>query len=374
MPEQLRVAVDATSLYDVRTGVGRFTQEVLTEAGRRPDLDVSAFAITARGRGRLSDLVPAGVHAAEQRMPLPARPLRTMWCRGDHPRIDGLIGRPQVVHGPNFVVPPTKAGAVVTIHDLTYLRFPEMCTRDVLQYRQLVPRALGRGALVHTVSEFVRQEVLDQYRIDPDRVVAIHNGATRGEVGDAGAGRADVGAERYLLALGTVEPRKDLPGLVRAFAGVAAVDPDVRLVIAGADGWGAEALTEAIRVAAHRDRVVRTGWIADSRRADLLAGAVALVQPSAYEGFGLPVLEAMAAGTPVVATDVGAIPEVAGGAARLVPGGDPDALGQALLAVTGDEDLQGDLRRRGLERATQFSWATCVEGLTGLWRRAADAG
>jgi len=363
----LGVALDATSLYDLRSGVGRFTGEVLAGAGRRPDLDAIAYAVTWRGAGRLEDLLPPGVRAAPRRR-MAAFPLRQAWIRSDHPRIERWTGPIDVVHGTNFVVPPTQGAAVVTIHDLTYLRFPEMCTSDVLQYIDLVPRAVRRGAVVHTVSAFVREEVIQQYGLSPDRVVAVPNGITPTVVGDAAQGSRAAGGERYLLAIGTVEPRKDLPGLVRAFDEVAAEDGDLRLVIAGADGWGADALTDAITTAHHAARIVRVGWIDEPARADLLAGATALVLASRYEGFGLTAGEAMAAGVPVVATAVGGIPEVVGDAAVLVSPGDEAGLSAAIQGLVADDHRRAELAALGPAQAARFTWARTVDGLVDLWR------
>jgi glycosyltransferase involved in cell wall biosynthesis len=344
---------------------------VLDEAAGRPHLDVSAYAITFRGRDQLSDLVPDGVRVHQSLVPMAATPLRTAWRHTDHPRIDRWIGPADVVHGTNFVVPPTAAAAVVTIHDLTHLRFPELCTRLVLQYPALVRRALDRGAVVHTVSEFVRGEVIEHYGVPEDRVVAVPNGVTAPPLGSRPAGQAAAGGERYVVAIGTVEPRKDLPGLVAAFDLVAAEDPDLRLVIAGADGWGADALTDAIARSPHRDRIARTGWVDEAARADLLAGSLALVLPSRYEGFGLPAIEAMAVGTPVIATAVGAIPEVVGDAARLVPAADVEELAAAITSLAASSELRAELATRGRARAALFSWERTVDGLESLWARVA---
>ncbi|MGH9273829.1 MAG: glycosyltransferase family 4 protein [Acidimicrobiales bacterium] len=367
MDRPLRVALDATSLYDLRSGVGRFTEEVLEGAGRRADVDPVAYAVTWRGAGRLETLLPTGVRAAPRRR-MAALPLRQAWARSDRPRIEWWTGPVDVVHGTNFVVPPTRGAAVVTIHDLTYLRFPEMCTSDVLQYVDLVPRALRRGATVHAVSEFVREEVLQHYGLPADRVVAVANGITPTLVGDPARGRQAAGGERYVLAIGTVEPRKDLPGLVRAFDEVAGEDEDLRLVIAGADGWGAEALTDAITDAHHAARIRRVGWIDEPARADLLAGATALVLASRYEGFGLTAGEAMAAGVPVVATAVGGIPEVVGDAAVLVPPGDVASLAGAVAGLVSDAEQRARLVEQGRARAETFTWTRTIDGLVALWR------
>ncbi len=369
MAPTLRVAIDATSLYDIRSGVGRFTAAVLAGAGASSDVEAVAYAVTFRGSGRLEDLVPPGVEVPRRRR-MAAAPLRWAWRHSDGPRIERWTGSVDVVHGTNFVVPPTSGAAVVTIHDLTYLRYPEMCTSDVLQYRELVPRALGRGATVHTVSEFVRAEVIEHYRLADDRVVTVPNGITAAPPGDAGQGGRMAGGHRYLLAIGTVEPRKDLPGLVEAFDELADGDPDLRLVIAGADGWGADALTHAVAAARHGDRVVRLGFVDEDARADLLAGAEALVLASRYEGFGLTAGEAMAAGVPVVATATGGIPEVVGDAGVLVPPDDPLALASSLAVLLEDEAQRARLAALGPERAATFTWDRTVAGLIDLWGRA----
>jgi glycosyltransferase involved in cell wall biosynthesis len=367
------VAVDATPLLGPRTGIGRFTAAVLAGLGDRPDVAPLAFAATWRGRGRLDPLLPPGVTAVAR--PMAARPLRAAWGRLRRPAIEWWTGPVDVVHGTNFVVPPARrAGEVVTVHDLTALHFPELCTPDVRRYPDLLRRAIDRGAWVHAVSRSVADEVVGELGAPPERVRAVPNGGPDpGPQGDPAAGRALAGADRYVLTLATVEPRKDHPGLVRAFASDALGGPlaDVRLVLAGPDGWGAEALAAALARSPAADRVTRLGWVDDAARADLLAGAAALAYPSRYEGFGLPPLEAMAAGVPVVATAVGAVPEVVGDAAVLVPPGDPVALAEALREVLVDGERADDLRRRGRERVRAFDWHRTVDGLVALYREAA---
>jgi glycosyltransferase involved in cell wall biosynthesis len=379
-PDRLRVNLDATSLLDAITGVGVFTTELLAGLVTRDDVHLTAFCITWRGRARLRSVVdeladgPVTVRAR----PFPARVARALWRRVDAPAASLLAGPGDVVHGPNFVVPPGGGQAeVVTVHDLTALHHPEMCTPDVLEWPGLLRRALRRGAWVHTVSEFVADEVREAFPEAGDRVVAVHNGVRPAPAPGPGTGAANghrlAGGDRYVLAVGTVEPRKDLPGLVAAWDAHAADDPDVRLVIAGGDGMGADALDAAIARAHHRDRVVRLGRVAPDDRLGLLRGASVVAYPSVYEGFGLVPLEAMGVGVPVVATSAGAIPEVVGEAAALVPPGDPDALAGALARVLDDTDLRARLVAAGAERVARYRWDDAVEGIVSLYRRAAAA-
>jgi glycosyltransferase involved in cell wall biosynthesis len=340
---------------------------LLTALAARDDVAPVAYALTWRGRQDLARALPTGVRAATA--PLPARAVRELWARGSGlPRAEQWTGPVDVVHALNFVAPPARVPVVVMVHDLTFVRFPEMCTPDVLQYRELVRRAIGRGAVVHTPSEFVAAEVREAFAIPADRVVAIHSGVAPVAGGDAAAGARLAGGKRYVLALGTVEPRKNLPALVRAFAGVAATDPDVRLVVAGPDGWDRDQFADAVRTSAYRDRIVRVGYVADDDRRDLLAGATVFAYPSRYEGFGLPPLEAMAVSVPVVAAAAGALPEVLGDAARFVDPSDTDDLAGAITELLDDAEAREELVARGRQQVARYSWSQTAEAVVALYR------
>lgn len=367
---RLRVAVDATSLYDVQTGIGRFCREVLTQLADHPDVDLRAYAVTWRGREDLASLLPAGVHAVRGAMA--AAPLRALWRRTDHPRIERWTGPIDVVHGPNYVVPPSRAARVVSVHDLSFIHHPEMSTSDVLQYPALLRRAVAGGAWIHTDSEFVRGEVVEVLGADPDRVVAVPLGVTPPASLDAAAGRALAGGDRYILAMGTIEPRKNLPLLVQAFDELAAADDEIRLVIAGTDGWGLEQYERAVAAARHADRIVRVGYVAEAARGGLLAGATVVAVPSVYEGFGLTAAEALLAGTPVVASSTGSHVEVVGDAGLLVPPNDLAALVDALDTVLTDREVAAELRTRGPARVGHLTWEATAAGLLTLWQRASE--
>ncbi len=371
----LRVALDGQPLLGRRTGVGNFVQgllEGLTDlvGSGGPGLDVGVFAVTWRMRPELEKQLPAGAHVVGR--PMPARPVRAMWQAGIEAPLEWFTGPMDVVHGTNSIVPPTRRAArVVTVHDLSPLHWPEICEPATRVYPEFIRRAVRQGAWVHTDSEFVAGEVVEAFGVAPERVRAIHPGipalAPGGTAPDLGP------VDRYVLAVGTVEPRKDYPGLVRAFDAIAADRPDVGLVIAGSEAWGAEELRSAIDASAHRDRIIRPGYLSDADLAALIRGASVLAYPSRYEGFGFPPLQAMAAGVPVVATSAGSVPEVVGPAAATVPVGDTDAMAAALARVLDDRQFAEGQVTAGVERAALFSWASLARGMAGLYEEAAGA-
>lgn len=360
----LKVALDATPLLGQPTGVGTFVDGALRALVARADLDLSAYALSLRGRGALPARLPAGVRA--QGRPMAANALLRAWATVDAPPASWFLGRVDVVHGTNFVVPPAPH-AVVTVHDLTPLRFPQLANPRTALFPRLVRRAIERGAWVHTPSRFVAAEVVDALGADPERVVAVHHGVPPVEHGgappveDSGVPLVD---GPYILALGTVEPRKDLPSLVRAFHALADFHPGLQLVVAGPDGWGADPIPRS-------DRIHRMGWVDTAAKSSLLRHAAVYAYPSRYEGFGLSPLEAMAMGVPVVATTAGALPEVLGDGALLVEPGDADALAEAIERAVTDEAVRNGLIERGRRQAATFDWADCAAGLASLYRRAA---
>ncbi len=383
-PGRLSVGFDATALLGNPTGVGVFCAGALAALSERDDVAVSAFAISWRRRKGMAALVPPGVATGQRAMP--ARPLHRMWGLGRLPPIEWFIGRCDVVHGPNFVVPPTRRAArVMSVWDLTVVLYPELCDPPTLEYPGLIRRAVGEGAWVHVPTRFVAEQVVAELGVDRDRVRTVPLGipalgqtggagpAALGQTGGAGPAALGLpdGCHRYVLAIGTVEPRKDYPSLVSAFASVAAAHPDVALVIVGRDGWGSERFAAAVEASPVRSRIVRPGYLDDRSLGAVLRGASVLAYPSLYEGFGFPPLQAMAAGVPVVATAAGAVPEVVGDGALLVEPGDEDGLAAVIGRVLdGGADVD-DLVARGSRRAAAFSWSACAEGLAGLYADAA---
>ena len=363
----LSVAIDVTPLVGHRSGIGHVTAAIVDGLVAHDEVDLTGLLISARGAAAVATTHP---DLPVERTVLPARAGRWLWSRGPGPlRSFGGCGSwstgLDVVHGVNFVLPPHRAAAgLVTIHDLTAWRQPELVDEVSRDLPALVARALAAGAHVHTPSAHVGAEVVERIGVSADRVHVVHNGVTPQPRGSAERGRALAGGRPYVLSVGTIEPRKGLPVLVEALR---SLPSDVVAVLAGAPGWGSEALDTAIETHAMRDRVVLTGAVDDGTRADLLAGAELLVYPSLDEGFGLPSLEAMDAGVPVVTTTAGALPEIVGDAALLAAPDDAEALASAILSGMDDAERQR-LIDAGTERVERFRWPDRIAEFVQLYR------
>lgn len=355
----VRITLDGTPLLGRRTGIGRYVENLVAElpgAAERRGLQMRTDVTTWTARGGRVTGLPSGVAQVGPRVP--ARLVRALWTRGEHPRIESLVGATSVFHGTNFVSPPTRrAREVVTVHDLTYVLHTDTVSAASLEYRTLVPRALRRGAHVVTPSETVASAVRDHYALPADRVSVTPLGVEDvwfdAVPASPGALAARGLPSEYLLFVGSLDPRKNLHALLDAHARARAADSSVpALVLAGPAGRETSL--------ASRPGVHVTGWLDDPQLREVVAGCTALVLPSRDEGFGLPVLEAFACGRPVVVSRIAALLEVSGGLAVDAPADDTDALAEALVHVLELPDDE-DARTRRRTRARSFSWRACAD-------------
>lgn len=335
----MRVVLDATPLLGPRTGIGRYVEGLLqgfAELAEPPDLALTAFT-------RSAERPPVPVGRWEGRR-LPARPLFSAWGRLGRPALEWLTGPTDVVHGTNFVLPPrSSAAGVVTVHDLAFLLHPDTVTPAVRRLATLIPRLAATADAVLTPTTAVAELVAERLHLPRERVHAVPHGIDpRWTTAEPDPGEDQPSG--YLLFVGSAEPRKDLATLTRALHLLGSDAPP--LVVAGPAGWGEVSLPRDARV---------LGFVPDARLRALVAGAAALVLPSRDEGFGLPALEALACGTPVVVSDLPALREVLGDQATYAESGQPEAFAEALLSPpTGTPQT-----RRA--HAAAFTWRACAE-------------
>lgn len=361
----LRIAVDAGPLYGHRTGVGVAVDGMLTALGERDDVELLPYLVSSRS-------TPTPGH---RRLPVPGIVASHLWSRGDRPHADRWLGGAELVHGTNYVAPPTALPTVISVYDCWFLRHPELASPLVRRSASVLRRAVARGAWIHASSDATAAGVTEL--LGTDRVRTIFLGAPASTMPasippDRPAIAAEVGSRPFVLAVATEERRKGMPLLVEAFAHLAGDDPDVALVLAGAPGDDSRQLDAAIGAteSSAGERIHRIGAIDEPTKQWLLRHAAVLAYPSVDEGFGFPLLEGQAAGTPVVATRVGSVPEVAGDAVRFVDGRDVEDLAGAIDEVLHDGALRLGLIEAGYRNVARFRWADTADQLIELYQDA----
>ncbi len=295
-----------------------------------------------------------------------------------------LRRRPVDVLHVQYTAPPfCPAPVVATIHDLAFEHLPETFTRrGSLQLKLTVRRTARRAARIATVSEYSRQDLLRTYRLAPEKVVTTYNGiephfTTQTRAADEAAQvRQRFGiAREFLLAVGSLQPRKNLERLIRTYARLRREQPDFapQLVIVGRKLWLAESIFAEVSRQPWASDVILTGYVSDDDLPALYRTASAFVYPSLFEGFGLPPLEAMACGTPVITSNISSLPEVAGSAALLIDPLNEQELAAALQRILNDQPLRARLRAEGVRQAAKFTWRDAAEKTLQLYRESYEA-
>jgi glycosyltransferase involved in cell wall biosynthesis len=380
---ELRLSLDVTAVPDRPVGAGHYTIQLATALAARSDLDLVVFS--RRTDAARWPAIGSGL-TAEAVAP-PARPLRLVWEQIALPKL--LTERGVTVHhGPHYTMPErSKVPTVVTIHDLSFFEEADWHQwSKVLLFRRAIKVAARRAGAVVCPSQVTAEQLARWCRVETEVFVGPHGvdaNRFRPDQPDTGSDVSRLVAldqrltpdRPFLVFVGTVEPRKNLPALVQAFSRIAGRHPDALLVLAGGAGWGTGPVDEAVEASPVADRIIRTGYVEDDLVPALLRSSVAAVYPPLYEGFGLPALEALACGTPLVTTAGTAMEEVAGHAAVLVEPGDDvglaDAMDAMLLAGHLGARSDGDRRRLGLEIASAHTWAASASRHMAAYRHAA---
>jgi glycosyltransferase involved in cell wall biosynthesis len=358
------VAIDVGPLNGHRTGVGQAVAGTVEALAGHDDIHLLPYVTSTRAR----------VAPPTRRLPVPAAVALRWWARSGSPPVDRWLGRPQVVHGTNYTVPPTRSPRLVSVYDCWFLEHPDEAAGDVRLAAGALRRAAADGAHVVASSRATANRVRDL--LDTDRVTVVPLGPPplAAAADEAPPGMVQLGDVPFVLAVGTLERRKNVPTLVAAFERLANAHDTVHLVIAGRPGDDAPAVQRAIAglPGPVADRVHLLGPVPEATKSWLLHHASALAYPSLDEGFGFPILEAQLAGTPVVASAVGSIPEVGGPAVLLGPPRDVDALAANLYWVVTDEDMRDRLVARGRRNLQRYSWTRAGAALADLYRLLAD--
>ena len=350
----MQILVDYRPALRARTGVGEYMHEIIRAYTAAHADDVAAFTSSWRDRPAPGTAERLGARIVDRRVPV--RVLNFLWHRLEWPPVEALAGPIDVVHAAHpLMIPSRRAARVVTVHDLYFLDHPERTSAEIRRdYPALTARHARAAEAVVTPSRYTKDLVVARLGVSPDRVYACPFGAPAWRT----LGRQpNTPSDGYFLFVGTLVPRKNVAILLDAYANVLAAMPDApRLVIAGSETRDSDPWIQRVRTAPLSGRVEHVGYVAESEREKLYAGARALVMPSLDEGFGVPALEAMAGGVPVIASNRGALPEVVGGGGTLLDPQDVEGFARAMLRVARDHEWAAAQGAAGLARAAAFTW------------------
>lgn len=371
----MRVGLDISPLAGHRTGVGTFCFHLARHLFR---LNTGMAFLGFSSGLRHVDLTGLDGLSDRRHIPIPTRAVYRLWSSLGIPRVDSYLGGVDVFHATNYFLPPVRrARRVLSIYDLAFLKYPELGSPRIVGVfsREIAGFARQADAVV-TCSESSRNDLVELLGVPPERIHVTYGGVDDDFCVPARHDAAALLERRYgvrgpfLLFVGTLEPRKNVAGLLRAYARVAP-DCSHTLVLVGEKGWRVETLLDSIERLSIKDRVILPGFVPRSDLPAFYAAADAFVFPSYYEGFGLPVLEALAAGCPVIAADRSSLPEVVGDAGVLVNPDDERALAEAVRRVLDDAALRDSLSRKGKVRAARFTWEETARITSNLYRRLA---
>ncbi len=371
----IRIGLDYTAAVHQTAGIGRYTRELVQALAASPA--AFEYRLFVADAGAVVRPALPGPNFSWQPSQLTERWLARLWYRLRLPLwLEYWTGPLDLFHAPDFFLPPVKPGTrtLVTVHDLSFIRQPETVMPGMLRHLTTwVPRSVKRADHVIAVSEATRQDLIELYQTPPEKISVLYHGVTPDfrpvtDPDKLATVHQKYGLEQapFVLSVGTLQPRKNYQRLIQAFA---QLDPTLALVIVGSQGWNYADIFNEVASRNLTGRVHFLGFVADADLPALYSAASLFVYPSLYEGFGLPALEAMACGTPVVASNQSALPEVVGEAGLLVDPQDVVAMAAAMSRLLNEPALHQRLAQAGRVRAASFTWDDMATKLLNLYQQ-----
>ena len=370
----MRIGINYTAALRQKAGIGRYTRGLISALAQFEARHQYTLLVTKDSP--LDKLPPWPENFHLKVLPIPERLLTILWHRLYLPlAIDSWAGPFDLFHAPDFVLPPlARAPGLLTVHDLSFMKHPAGAVPRLRAWLNTVaPRSIARARHILADSHSTKQDLEALLGIPPAKISVVGAGVeprfkpiTDQQTLTYVRQKYNL-PERFSLSVGTLEPRKNFAGLIAAFNRIAADLPLLHLVIAGGKGWLYDSIFEAAAQSPAADRIHLIGFVADEDLPALYNLAHLFAFPSHYEGFGIPVLEAMACGVPVVTADNSSLPEVAGEAALLVPATEVEALAQAIYRLYTEPELREECRQRGFLQAQKFTWAEAARKLAAVY-------
>lgn len=375
----MRIGIDLTAAVTQGGGIGRYTRE-LVHALTRVDQDNHYRFFSAKASVALPvpNSIPTGPHIYYRQSPFVEKWHYRLWYRLRLPiPVQLLTGRIDLFHSPDFVLPPVwpSVPTLLTVHDLSFLHYPETFPKTLVRYlNRVVPWSIQRATHVLADSEATKRDLVTLWKIPEEKVTVLLSGVNErfrpvGEAAKLTAVRKTyrIGEAPYLLSVGTIQPRKNYQMLIRAFRPVADKLPH-NLIISGGKGWLYDEMLAEVATQGLEGRVRFIGFVDDADLPTLYSGATLFMFPSMYEGFGLPLLEAMGCGTPVISSDASSLPEVGEGTAVYLSPKDQQSWTDTMLDLLQNKEARAALAQKGVAHAAQFSWQKTAEHLLAIYR------
>lgn len=386
----MKVVFDGTPFLLEKTGIGHYTENLIASLmARSADLEVALFSISLRGGHRLKHMVPDFGDVDIKGYNLPANFLYYHWWKWTSRfPAEYLLGDFDIFHATNYQAPAIRAGSLVsTVHDINFVRFPELQSKGIRRFIESLPRLLERSRMVLADSRFTARELTEVYDLPEDKVRVVYPGLNPAFLSEATPEELNTASSAYRLTppylayIGNLHPRKNLATLVEAFSILKKNGLEHRLAVIGGGGLGRLNDTEYRKLMARvenlglQEQVIFTGYVPDERLKCLLVQADMLVYPSIYEGFGLPPLEAMACGVPVITSPRASLPEVVGDAALLLDDPlDAQEIAGKVEVLLSDHSLRSRLIDKGYEYARNFSWENAATQVLEVYHQVLEGG